>query len=57
MNSTSANYKAITKTREQYEKSINTKKQNAKWTKRDNMAGQSNIKDVPGQKLRKTQIS
>ena len=50
MNSTSANYKAITKTQEQYKKSINTKKQNAKWTKREQYGRTKQYKGRAGTK-------
>ena len=41
----------------QYKNSINKYKKTLNGQNENNMAGQSNVKDMPGQKLRKTQIS
>jgi len=49
MNSTSAKYKAITKTQIQYKNSINTKK-NAKWTKREQYGRTKQCKGHAGTK-------
>jgi len=51
MNSTSANYKASTKTQIQYKNSINTQNKTLNGQNKNNMEGQSDIKDVPAQKL------
>jgi hypothetical protein len=43
MNSTSANYKAITKAQIQYKKSQNTQKQIDKWTKQEQLWQEKSI--------------
>ena len=51
MNSTSTNYKTSTKTQIQYKNSINAQNKMLNRQNKNDMEGQSDIKEVPAQKL------